>query len=337
MKKLLLLPPLVFVGCMALVLALPPPVATTGANAPQANTPTTTIPSSTPATQLPPERAQATPNSFTGTQVDGIFRVDANGDLLISEDIRRIFDYFLSSVGEESLARSLERLRAYIAGQLEQPAEAQALTLLDQYLTYKRELVLLERNLPQLANLEALRHREQTVQALRARLFSDDVRQAFFAREEAYNRFTLERLAIQQDASLDAAGKAAAVDRLRESLPEELQANVLPQLQADLRNRTSELRAQGASAEQIRQLRLQLVGADATQRLEELDRKRDAWKQRVRAYSEAKAEIEANPGLSASDREAAIRQLAEDSFDEHERLRLDAAEQLAVTKEANGA
>ncbi|MGC8384513.1 hypothetical protein ACP3P8_18065 [Pseudomonas aeruginosa] len=43
--------------------------------------------------------------------------VDASGNLLITRDIRNLFDYFLSAVGEEPLQQSLDRLRAYIAAE----------------------------------------------------------------------------------------------------------------------------------------------------------------------------------------------------------------------------
>jgi len=338
MKKLLLLSPLVFVACVATMLYLSPhdipapPLASTAAQ-PGAATPQTwrTLPAPRPQSSRP-EAVKPLPASFSGTQVDGVFRVDAAGQLIVSEDIRRIFDYFLAAVGEEPLRTSIERLQAYIARQLQAPARDQALTLLRQYLDYKREVQLVERDLPQLADLDALRQREAAVQALRARIFAGEVHQAFFAREEAYNRFTLQRLAIQQDSRLDSAGKAAAVDRLREDLPEELQESVLPQLQNQLREQTTKLQAEGASPAQVRQLRQQLVGAAATERLEALDRKRQAWTQRLKRYRAAKAEIDANPGLSASDRAAAAAQLAEEHFDQRERLRLDAAEQLAAAR-----
>jgi lipase chaperone LimK len=262
--------------------------------------------------------------------VDGVFRLDADGNLLISEDIRRIFDYFLTAAGEEPLRTSVERLRAYIVAQLPASAREQALALLNQYLDYKRELVLLERDLPQMANLDALRQREAAVLALRARIFDAQTQQAFFAREEAYNQFTLQRLAILHNSQLDDAGKAAAVDQLRNSLPAEMQDTVLPQLQNELRQQTAQLQAAGAKPEQIRQLRQQLVGTEATQRLEVLDQQRQTWKKRIALYSTAKAAIENNPGMSASDKRSAIAQLAAENFDEREQLRLEAAEQLAA-------
>ncbi|WP_374323189.1 lipase secretion chaperone [Aquipseudomonas alcaligenes] len=273
------------------------------------------------------------PPSFAGTAVDGQFRLDDAGNLLISMDIRRIFDYFLSAYGEERIQTSIARLQAYIRSQLDEPAEGQALALLEQYLDYKRQLIQLEKDLPQMASLEAMRQREQAVQNLRASIFSPEAHQAFFAQEEAYNQFTLQRLAIRHDQLLNEQQKAEAMDRLRATLPEDMQEMLVPQLQAELRQQTAALQAQGAAPEQIRQLRLQLVGAEATARLEALDQRRQQWQQRLDAYRQERARIEANSGLSEEDRQAAIASLAEERFDERERLRLDAAEQLAKSRE----
>lgn len=338
MKKLLLLALTLFAVSLALLLYLQPrerlaaPPPTVNPATPAQVAAQQPIPAANAQPNALPERVPALPASFAGTQVDGVFRLDSNGNLVISEDIRRIFDYFLAAVGEEPLRSSVERLQAYIASQLPAPARDQALLLLEQYLDYKRQLVLLERDLPQMADLSALRQREAAVQALRARIFDSQTHQAFFAREEAYNQFSLERLAIVHDSRLDDAGKAAAVDQLRNSLPAEMQDSVLPQLQNQLRQQTVQLRAAGASPAQIRRLRQQLVGAEATERLEALDQQRLGWSQRIEQYRQAKAALLANQGLSASDRSAAIAQLAADNFDERERLRLDAAEQLAASR-----
>ncbi|MBD9416598.1 lipase secretion chaperone [Pseudomonas sp. PDM16] len=273
------------------------------------------------------------PPSFAGTQVDGQFRLDEAGNLLISMDIRRIFDYFLSAYGEETIGTSIERLQAYIRSQLDEPAESQALALLEQYLDYKRQLIQLEKDLPQMASLDAMRQREQAVQNLRASIFSSEAHQAFFAQEEAYNLFTLQRLAIRHDQSLDDQQKAQAMDRLRDGLPEEMQEMVVPQLQAELRQQTAALQAQGADPAQIQQLRLQLVGAEATARLEVLDQKRQQWQQRIDDYRREKAHIE-NSGLSDEDKQASISRMAKERFDQREMLRLEAAEQLAQSREA---
>jgi lipase chaperone LimK len=336
-KKSLLLAPLAFTACLGVLLYLQRPAPASIAT----QAPTEAAPQQDAGAPLAsPDKPKAAPTtvtnplpaSFAGTEVDGVFRLDAQGNLLISEDIRRIFDYFLAAIGEEPLQASIERLQGYIVGQLAEPARQQALDLLEQYLQYKRELVLLERDLPQMANLEALRQRELAVQALRARLFDSTTQQAFFAREEAYNQFSLQRLAIVHDPRLDDAAKAVAVEQLRHSLPAEMQDAVLPQLQNELRSQTEQLRASGASPAQIRQLRQQLVGAEATQRLEALDQQRQHWARRIAQYQEEKAAIEANTGLSAQEKSHAIERLIEASFDERERLRLEAATQLAAAR-----
>ncbi|MDX5371041.1 MAG: lipase secretion chaperone [Pseudomonadaceae bacterium] len=339
-KTLLFAVPLLIGASIALALYLAPPAppgaipAHTPARADQAEAP------AAPATfaSRPSEQAQNAaltplPPSFAGTEVDGRFRLDPAGNLLIGMEIRRIFDYFLSAYGEESLQASIARLQAYIHGELADPARSQALELLQQYLDYKEQLIRLEQDLPQMASLDALRQREQAVRALRAGIFSAEVHQAFFAQEEAYNQYTLQRLALRHDASLDDRQKAEALDRLRATLPEEMQELLIPQLQEELRQRTAALRAQGGTPGQLRQLRLQLVGAEATSRLEALDERREQWQRRLAEYRREKAAIEANDGLSDEDKRAAIATLAGERFDEHERLRLDAAEQLAQSRE----
>ena len=342
MKKIILLLPVLFTACVAITLYLEPASPTPARTF--AGSPETTPASRLPATQphvgtssavASPSSAKQLPASFSGTQVDGVFQVDEQGNLRITRDIVQIFDYFLSAIGEETLAQSIERLQAHIRNQLPAPAEAQALALLEQYLDYKRQLVLLERDLPQLPSLDALKQREMAVQALRARLFSNEAHQAFFAEEESYNLFTLERLAIQRDDSLDANAKGEALDRLRDGLPEELQASVLPQLHSELRSQTSALQAAGGSAAQVQALRQQLVGNQAASRLQALDQQRQSWKQRLQRFQQEKSAIDNHPGLSPADKQAAIQHLAQEQFDERERLRLDASAQLASARQNN--
>lgn len=339
MKKIILLLPVVFTASVAITLYLEPATPTPARNLAGTYQTTASIPR--PATQLQnlvksspatKTNAQQLPASFNGTQVDGVFQLDEQGNLRITRDIVQIFDYFLSAVGEEPLSRSIERLQAYIRSQLPATAQTQALVLLDQYLDYKGQLVQLERDLPQLSSLDALKQREIAVQALRARIFSNEAHQAFFAGDERYNLFTLERLAIQRDDSLDANAKGAALDQLRESLPEELQASVLPQLHSELRSQTAALQADGGSAAQVQALRQQLVGNQAAGRLQVLDQQRQKWQQRLERFQQEKSAIDNNPGIGSSDKQAAIQRLAEEQFDEHERLRLDASAQLASAR-----
>jgi lipase chaperone LimK len=334
-KKIIIGLPVLFAGCAALVLYLAPPISpipmftssvSTGLLEPIDNQ--TSMPTATPRATTKALSASM-PASFDGTEVDGTFTLDAAGNLQITRDIVQIFDYFLSAIGEDSLTVSLARLNAYIDAQLQQPAQGQAHALLSQYLDYKRQLILLERDLPQVTSVDGLRQRELAVQTLRARIFSQQAHQAFFASEEAYNQFTLARLAVQQDSKLNPLAKGRAIDQLRAQLPSELQDSVLPQLQSELREQTAQLQAAGGSSAQIQQLRQQLVGEQAANRLASLDQQRQNWQQRLRDYQQASTQIQANLGLSATDKNAEVQRLAEAQFNPQERLRLQASSGLA--------
>ncbi len=281
---------------------------------------TKSLPPAQPAVQA--QAIRRLPPSFAGTEVDGRLRTNVQGELIIDGDIRRLFDYFLASIGEESIEASVTRLRSHIEEQLSQPAEGQALRLLGQYLDYKRQLLILEKDHAQLADLNAMRERLSAVRLLRAGIFDDQVHQAFFGLDEANDSFTLERLAIRHDRTLDAAAKGAAIDRLQASLPAELLDTLVPQLQTELREQTQALQASGATAGELRQLRQQLVGNAATERLEKLDQKRQQWKQRLAAYLEEKALVENSRGLGETEKRTAIERLAAERFDENERKRL---------------
>lgn len=262
------------------------------------------------------------PTSLRGTQVDGELLVDARGNLVLTSQVRHLFDYFLSLIGEESGLQARQRIRDHLTAQLDEPARGQALELLETYLDYQYQLVDLEARFPVAERLEDLLAREQAVQQLRARLFSREAHEAFFAGEEIYNNFTLERLTIQQDPSLSDREKGLAIEALRENLPEEMQQLLVPQIHNDLREQTLALRAAGADEGRIRQLRMGMLGPEATERLEELDRSRAEWRERVAAFQQERERILSQPGLAESDRRAAVNALLEEQFTANERLRL---------------
>lgn len=278
--------------------------------------PRRTAPAQLPSTQMEP------PASLRGTDVDGRLETDSSGNLIITSQIRHLFDYFLSLVGEEDIAATEQRIRDHLAGQLPQPALGQALALLGDYLAYQRQVAELESRFPVSENLEDLIDREEAVQQLRATLFSREAHEAFFAGEEIYNDFTLERLMIARDEFMDERQKAEAVEALRESLPEEMQQLLVPQLHQQLRQQTLALQEAGADEQDIRALRMNLLGPAATERLEALDEQRNAWRQRVAAFERERSSIMAQPGLAAADRQAAVDALMREQFSESERLRL---------------
>lgn len=84
------------------------------------------------------------PPSLHDTEVDGGFELDADGNLIITNRIRQLFDYFLSTQGEEPLPTIVQRLRAYIHNTLSGDAAAEAEQLLENYIGYLDDVAALD-------------------------------------------------------------------------------------------------------------------------------------------------------------------------------------------------
>jgi lipase chaperone LimK len=281
---------------------------------------------------------EALPPSLAGTEVDGEFEVDAAGHLKITGSIRRIFEYFLATVGEENLATIQARLKAYINHKLKDPAATEAAQLLDKYLAYKQAL----RNVSQAGgsadatlNPQALRQQMQQVQALRQQFFTPEVITAFFGDEDAYDRYALDRLDILQDQALSATQRAQRLATLEAQLPAPMRDAIGTITKAQsLEALTADWRQRGGSAAELRQIREKLVGAEAADRLETLDGENAAWDQRMHAWYGERAAILGNKNLSEQDRTRQLEQARASRFDATERLRVESLERMKDRGEA---
>lgn len=269
------------------------------------------------------------PRSLQGTEVDGSVQADANGHLRPDRSVRNLFDYFLALVGEEPLSRVRQRIVAYLRSHLPATAASEAENLLDRYLAYEQARGHQGQGqadgAPPTMSLEAVAQRMAQLTALRQQYFSAAERTAFFGDEEAQDSYTLGRLTVLQDQSLGAVDKAQRLRQLADALPPEMRASLSAQdTYQDLSALTADWKAHGGTAQALHDARVQLVGADATARLEALDQQRAQWAQRVQAFEQQKAAVMADASLSASQRDEAIARLRDSAFTPQERLRLDA-------------
>jgi lipase chaperone LimK len=275
---------------------------------------------------------ESLPPSLAGTDVDGEFEVDAAGHLKITGSIRRIFEYFLSTLGEENLASIQARLKAYIRHKLKDPAAAEATQLLDQYLAYKQAL----KDIPQAGGSaaatldpQALRQQMQQVQALRQQFFTPEVVTAFFGDEEAYDRYSLDRLEVLQDKRLTAVQRAQRLAALEAQLPAPMREAMGAITKAQsLEALTADWKQRGGSAAELRQIREKLVGPEAADRLEALDTENAAWDQRMNAWYAERAAILGNKSLSEADRQREVEQARASRFEAGERLRVESLERM---------
>lgn len=273
------------------------------------------------------------PPSLRGTTVDGQLRADENGHLVIDQDVRRVFDYFLSAVGEESPDRVLARIRAYAASQLPGPAAAEALQLLLRYLDWQAaagELAEMPAAGKSALDPDHLRERLDRMQALQKQHLGREAADAFFADENRYSEYTIRRLALQEDESLSAESREQVLGQLDNQLPDGLRHSTrqLKQYQR-LREITETLQSSGASAGELYQARAEAYGDDAASRLQALDQQRAQWQSRMDEWLWKRDALLSQPGLDAESLDRQLRQQRSQYFDSSELARVAAYERMS--------
>lgn len=272
------------------------------------------------------------PASLRGTEVDGGFEIDQDGHLVVTRRTRNLFDYFLSTLGEESLGAIVARLRAYIDHHLEAPARGEAHALLEGYLAYLSDLESISEgpafNGEQL-DVAAMRARLDQLSALRAQHLPRTAVEAFFANENAYDRYVLDRQALMQDDALTQAQRRERLTMLEQQLPPGLRESLAVAGQhLDLVSATEDCRQRDCPDSELRALREQIVGAEAADRLEALDREEAEWEQRLGNWLQQRQALLSDTSLAEQDREAQVERMRSQLFTEDEQMRVRSLEAL---------
>lgn len=275
------------------------------------------------------------PASLAGTEVDGEILIDENKNLHVTRRLRDFFDYFLATVGEESLPTIIERVKAYIRHRTPEPAQSQTIALFDRYIAYRAAL----RDVPEAGgkpadqiDLDAIMQQKAAEQRLRQQFFDSKTILAFFGDEDAYDQYTLQSLKIAKNGQLSDAEKAKQTAELLQKLPDNLRESMQSSMQyQNLDQLTTQWKARGGSAAELRQIRINLVGPEATGRLETLDKEDSQWQSRIDAYLKEYNRVINNPQWSIEQKQLMVLSLRrQQGFNESEQLRLPAFEQMAA-------
>jgi lipase chaperone LimK len=267
------------------------------------------------------------PASLSGTSVPGGWaKTDRLGNLIPTPHLRQMFEYFLSALGEESLEQLVARIESALAA-LEEPARSQALATLGAYLDYKLAVSELEQAYGDVTGLgpDEMQRRMTEIHTLRRSWLDAATAEAFFADDEAVDRFQLEKRRIARDERLTSEERAEALRAAESSLPE------------PLREAREETR-QFAEYEQVRQQladdpralqawRQEAFGSEAADRLAQLEKEQQEWSLRWQAYSVERDRLMSS-GLAAQEREEALDRLRARHFNETERIRAEALDSI---------
>ena len=271
------------------------------------------------------------PASFVGTRPDFLWQLDNQGHLIVDNDVREIFDYFLAGLGEETLASLLARIRAYIDHTLAPPAAEEARGLLENYIVMLNALSEWEGAQPPNSNqdIEAMAERLQALRDIRVAYLGVTVAEAFYGEEARYDQYTLDQLTILQSEALNDSQKADQITRLQADLPDDLRQSLQQADQAiQLHKLTSEVKASG-SEEELYQVRASLVGDDAARRLADLDRERARWQQRMDSWLLERDDLMASSALDESDIQNQVIERRAVHFTQQEIKRVIALESIA--------
>lgn len=270
--------------------------------------------------------------SLKGTDKDGAYHVDAEGNLIMSEAIKDRFEYFLSTLGEFPLESVLQMVRDDIELSLQGPAKEQALKLFDDYIAYKYSLAELEKSMDaaqdyEVNDIERFRLQLERLRDKRREYLAQDTVDAFFGFDEMYDDFMLARLEIQNSGQLTKQEKIEQIKSLEESLPEAVKDMRDDSQKVSQAFKVSEsMREEGADDEEVFEYNSQEFGQEAAVKLQALNDQRSAWKLRVESYLESKAVIEMNADLADTEKNDSIKELQLQRFSENEIKRLPAFE-----------
>jgi lipase chaperone LimK len=258
------------------------------------------------------------PDSLRGTRVDGAVHLNARGAPIADRELRRLFDYFISRIGERDEQQIRGDLESYLEAGFAPTAVAQVMVWFDSYMT-------LERSAASLATTGGdPRAAVVRLRALRQERMGEAIAEAWWGDEDRYLDYTLARQDLIDDRSLDIAQRQRQLVELERTLDPARLALIQQQDQAELSLRQSEDYAlRNVPAAQRFAERERQYGSEAAQRLADLDAQRNQWDGRLRDYALQRQKIMGNTSLSIAQRDQQLQSLLNRGFDANERRRVD--------------
>lgn len=274
------------------------------------------------------------PKSLQGIEMDGSFDLDESRHLIINTNLRRIFDFFFNGVGEEPEEQVIRRIRAYIAANLDADASTEANRVLDEYLAMKTAMDAMPSQIEVETDDDAaeLRLRKNAIKAIRQQNLSAEVNEGFFAEEDQFDDYSLAKFEITQNHALSAIERSQKIAELEQALPPAMRENIeaVSRYQT-LTTLTDDWQKSAGSISELRQIRENVVGAAAADRLEKLDQRRAEWNQRMANWLTERTQIINNAALPEPEKVAQLDYRRTQNFSTAELARVKAMEHIQDT------
>lgn len=224
-------------------------------------------------------------------------------------------------------------MESYIRHHTPEPAASQAVTIFNQYVAYLKALPEIEKRYGNLQlqatksgelDLNAVAQQKQDIANLRQQYFDKSTITAFFGAEDDYDNYSIEMVRIDQNKQMSDVQKQAARQDYISRLPENAtKANIMQQANiSELMTRTEQMKDRGATPEELYNMRRELVGAPAAERLAQVDQEDANFDQRFTQYETQKNRL-LSQDVDAAQAQIQINQLEQQLFNDTERKRLD--------------
>ena len=230
------------------------------------------------------------PMSLSGTTVDGGLRIDENKNFMPSYSSIRMFNYFFSTIGEETETQIYARIKSHIFNTLLSPAKEEAEEFLDKYILYKRSIKKLlidtiDQNMNRLEQADALAK-------LRAEIFGEVTALTVFGKEDLVRSVDIKKNTILESDEYTEEEKIVLVEELIQQYP----ASVLAYREkssklSSVYSNTQKMKENGASDSDLYVYRKQYLGEESAKKIAELDAKRKQFQEKLAAYREFKVSI----------------------------------------------
>lgn len=231
------------------------------------------------------------PSYLKNTEIRGQLAIMEDGSLLITDDIRKRFDYFYMMIGDRSLAEINAIIVDHLRLELSEPAQSQALQLLQQYINYLNEYDTFSQGLDILAMQDDPQWAANEINNMRTFHLGEETSHIFFGQQEML--------------------KNSHLQPANHSLSAHLLANQEKTLQlTTLQKRTSTLKANNADNQSIQRMRIELVGEEAANRLALLDISRQKWQKKQQDFQVLKVQWGNATGLDENDKRLAFEKQA---------------------------
>lgn len=233
------------------------------------------------------------PPSLQDVGTPAALSVDDSGKLIIDNNLRKLADFYLSALGEESLEDVMIRIEHAIYSQLPESEAKKALELVSGYVDFKQQLSSRMKEFQTLwtegISLEGIIAVREKINAERAQFLPLEAIEAFFGQEDTYNEFSNNRHKILTNDDLNDTQKQQQLNTLLSQQPDWLIAQYQPARQlADYHSFQDSIENAENRQQLIDEYRQAKFSPEANQRLKELDRQRERWKTRLSNYVKEK-------------------------------------------------